>query len=257
MDPRRHNHLGLFNVSALRANVLTTFFVRMIFVKEFGIGKFFRKNFRFLYRLELIYDPESGYHPEIFEDKSSDILLLGYWQSFKYFENIKDLLREEFRLKSSSISKKNHELISEIKKEKSVAIHIRRGDYVSDNFFLENLGVCSLKYYLNAINHIVQRVADPCFYIFSDDPDWVMKNLKIDHRHYFVTHNLGKSDYEDFRLMNACNHFIIANSSFSWWAAWLADGIDKIVLAPDQWFVKDPMPIEDRIPASWIRISSS
>ncbi|MCE7055271.1 alpha-1,2-fucosyltransferase [Algoriphagus sp. AGSA1] len=253
-DSRRHNHLGLFNIQSPYTGKLNTLLVRMLFIQKFNIGKWLRKRLKSNKLLTLVHDPETGYHPELLQDAIGNVLLLGYWQSFKYFEKIKCELVEEFKLKEVPRDRENQSLNELIPKCESIAIHIRRGDYVSEEYFLKNFGTCSLDYYQNAIALIAERVQSPQFFIFTDDPVWVRDRLKIDYPHTFITHNLGKSDYEDFRLMSVCKHFIVANSSFSWWAAWIGNYLDKIVIAPTPWFVKDSLPQEDRIPNEWIKL---
>lgn len=254
-DSRRHNHLGLFKIRTPLVNRAKSFMLRLMFVNKWGLGKKLRK-FAKKQGLSLVHDPENGFYPNILDGISGNILLLGYWQSYRYFEDIKEEIKEEFQLKESPSDSMNISFLKEIQDSESVALHIRRGDYVNDPYFLENFGTCSLSYYQNAIKYITDKVKDPHFYVFSDDPEWVKSNLKIDFPHTFVTHNLGKSDYEDFRLMHSCHHFIVANSSFSWWSAWLGSREDKIVICPDPWFAKDPMKLEDRVPNAWIKIKA-
>jgi hypothetical protein len=95
---------------------------------------------------------------------------------------------------------------------------------------------------------------NPKFFVFSDDPEWAQDNLELPGQMVAIKHNLGTNDVEDLRLMQHCKHFIIANSSFSWWGAWLSVAPGKTVIAPSQWFRKDRSPSEDRIPSSWVRI---
>ena len=253
-DSRRHNHLGLFNIQSPYTGKLNALLVRMLFIRKFKIGKWLRKRLKSNQLLTLVHDPETGYHPEIFQNLSGNLLLLGYWQSYRYFENIRQDLLEEFKLKQAPQDKENLSLNEIIRDYESIAIHIRRGDYVSEEYFLKNFGICSLSYYQKAIALLAEKIQTPHFFIFTDDPTWVKENLKICHPHTFITNNLGKSDYEDFRLMSSCKHFIVANSSFSWWAAWIGNYLDKIVIAPTPWFVKDSLSQEDRIPNEWIKL---
>ena len=98
------------------------------------------------------------------------------------------------------------------------------------------------------------RVASPVYFIFSDDPQWTHENLDVPEPKYFISHNCGIADWEDLRLMSACRHFVIANSTFSWWGAWLGGGKDKIVVAPRVWFVDQSISTKDIVPESWIRV---
>lgn len=255
-DNRRHNHLGLFNCTAKKASYFQQKISRLFFVKKFNIGKIIRKKTSGIFPVTIVRDPESGFHPDLLKGSSGTVLLLGYWQSFKYFEVFKEVLIKEFSLKAPPLTKENIDLLEKITASQSVAIHIRRGDYVDIAFFLENFGTCSLGYYQNAFNYLNQRIKELEFFIFSDDPEWAEVNLSFIPRATVVKNNLGVSDYEDFRLMKECKHFIIANSSFSWWAAWLGESQSKIVISPSTWFKNDPMPLQDRIPSSWVKIGS-
>lgn len=253
-DPRRHSHLGLFNCNYKAITGFEKLFFKSLFIRRFSLGKYARKFLPYFYPFTIISDPESGFFPDILEGKKGRIFLRGYWQSFKYFESIREELLEVFRLKFPPQDPENLHFLNLIQNTESVALHIRRGDYVQIPFFLDNFGLCSLDYYKKAMNHMSLNLNSPQFFIFSDDPDWVQENLDLGKNMHFIRHNLMKHDYEDFRLLKSCKHFIIANSSFSWWAAWLGEYPLKIVLSPARWFNKDTMPIQDRIPENWITI---
>jgi hypothetical protein len=183
---------------------------------------------------------------------SNSVYLEGYWQSEKYFKDVEGIIREElnFRHKADAI---NSEFVEMIGHYNSVSIHVRRGDYVSNDVTNKVHGTCSLDYYNNAIDYIKNSEKKPYFFVFSDDPLWVKENLKIDDPTQYISHNINKN-YEDLRLMSLCKHFIIANSSFSWWGAWLSRNPDKIVIAPRRWFKQKECNISDRLPESWIKL---
>lgn len=175
--------------------------------------------------------------------------LLSYWQSERYFEDISDEIRKDFSFPAFTGSE-NMALSDKIRSTNSVSIHIRRGDYVQ----LANVkDICSLAYYKNAIRHIKETVKDPVFYVFSNDIAWCEQNLAMEEA-VFIDHNKGEDSYKDMQLMSYCKHNIIANSSFSWWGAWLNNNPEKIVLAPDKWF-ENTAGTKDIIPDSWIKIS--
>lgn len=184
---------------------------------------------------------------------SDNTYLEGYWASEKYFKDIKDIIFKEFTLKEKP-NKKNKQVLDKIKESNSVSIHFRRGDYVSDKKTQEYHGICSLDYYHKAASIIAGKIRNPYFFVFSDDPNWVMRNFKIKYPLIVVDHNTGKRDCEDLRLMSACKHNIIANSSFSWWGAWLNRNLNKIVIAPKQWFKEKSINTNDLIPKSWTKI---
>jgi len=184
---------------------------------------------------------------------SGDLYISGYWQSEKYFHSIIPIIRENFLFKRP-MSENNQKIASEIKSGNSVSLHIRRGDYISNETNLATHGACSLKYYDDAIRYISMRNKKLELYIFSDDIQWVKENLKIDFPHQYINHNQGVESYNDMRLMSLCKHHIIANSSFSWWGAWLCSNANKTVVAPKRWFVKTDIDTRDITPDSWVRL---
>lgn len=184
-------------------------------------------------------------------DLPDNTYLDGYWQSERYFSDIKEIIHQEFTVKTE-LSGKNIEIASAIRgSESSVSLHVRRGDYVANQRTFEFHGVCAEKYYRNCIEALYKEVTDPCFFVFSDDPGWAEKNLRLDSPAYFMTHNGADKGYEDLRLMSMCRHNIIANSSFSWWGAWLNTYPRKRVYCPDPWFNAPDMDTSDLIPDTW------
>ena len=186
---------------------------------------------------------------------SKNILLIGNWQNEKYFSDSKDLVisKFEFKLPLNAI---NSERLNRISQSNSISIHVRRGDYVDILSANKNHGVCSLDYYRKSIDYILSKIDNPTFFVFSDDPIWVEENLKIDEAHEYVTGNIGKMSYVDMQLMSQCKHNIIANSSFSWWGAWLNQNPKKNIIAPKQWFagVEKNSNKKELVPSTWTRI---
>jgi hypothetical protein len=181
------------------------------------------------------------------------VCLRGYWQSERYFEDVSDLVREELTFRASAVGR-NAETLKEIAACNSVSLHVRRGDYMTDPAVYAMHGVCSIDYYHHAVDHIRERVANPTFYLFSDEPEWVRENLDLGGSVRLVDHNGPEDGSEDLRLMSRCAHHIIANSTFSWWGAWLNPGPDKIVIAPKRWFADDSLDTSDLLPASWVKL---
>lgn len=179
-----------------------------------------------------------------------NVYLSGFWQKSDLFEEYKDVIKEEFTLKNK-ISKKNKILLSEIESSNSIAIHIRRGDLLSRPVAATEQPSSSDKYYYNAINKIKERVEKPKLFVFSDDIHWVKNNYKFDIPTTYIDND--GPDYEHFNLMSNCKHQIIANSTFSWWAAWLNIYQEKIIISP-KWWYRDPVKNESiiRIPQNWI-----
>lgn len=176
----------------------------------------------------------------------------GYWQSEDYFKQIANILQQELKSNFNPVlSEPNRYLLNEIRNSESVSIHVRRGDYISIQLNNSLFSICSLKYYEEAINYIKRKIKNPLFFVFSDDIEWAKENLRGDN-FIFVT---GNEPADDMYLMSLCEHNIIANSTFSWWGAWLNKNSEKIVIAPKQWYNgKLNKSTKDLIPAEWIRI---
>ncbi len=180
--------------------------------------------------------------------------LHGYWQCERYFRDYTDVLRRDLQINIPP-SPANAVILEEIGKSNAVSLHIRRGNYVTVPLFNSILGTCSLEYYARGMEHISKRVSNPVFYVFSDDISWAKENLKGNYSFVFVDINDAKHDYEDLRLMQNCKHHIIANSTFSWWGAWLNPSTDKIVIAPAKWFA-DPEKNKTAaylVPGNWTK----
>lgn len=188
-------------------------------------------------------------HWQGINDVRADSYLRGYWQSEKYFDQVGAQIRQDFSFKIA-LNGANQAMADRIGATNAVSLHIRRGDYASNP---NNAGVyrlCSPAYYQAAIAHIAQHVPDPHFFIFSDDMAWARAHLNMDFPHVFVDHNAGSDSFNDMRLMSLCKHHIIANSSFSWWGAWLNPRPQKIVVAPQQWFANGT-DSRDLLPSNW------
>lgn len=189
------------------------------------------------------------------ESAAAPTYLDGYWQSQRYFASIAEILRREFVLKAP-LDAANVALAAEIARAAghAVSLHIRRGDYVKDAHTAQYHGICSLDYYRAAVTYVAQRVGAPHFFVFSDDHEWVQANFDIGYPTTLVQVNGADRGVCDMALMKACAHHIIANSSFSWWGAWLNPSQDKIVVAPQRWFSGASHDTTDLIPTSWVRL---
>ncbi len=179
--------------------------------------------------------------------------ITGYWQSPYYFDAIRKVLLNDFQFKEIP-NVKNYSFINEISNQNSVSVHIRRGDYASNPKHLKNHGLCSPEYYHNAIEFICNKVENPAFYFFSDEINWVEENIKINYPAIYIKATSAEKDFYDLYMMSLCKHNIIANSSFSWWRAWLNKNPDKIVIAPKKWMAGDSIDTTDLIPGNWIRL---
>lgn len=205
-----------------------------------------------IHKRSYIKEPYFNFCADVLNAKNKNIYLYGHWQNEKYFKNIENIIRKEFTLKNK-ISDNNQKITNIIKNTQSISIHIRRGDYAENKETNQYHGLCSLKYYYDAIKKITKYIKNPNFFVFSDDIEWVKNNLKTKFPLIFVSGNNIK-DYEELILMSKCKHNIIANSTFSWWGAWLNNNQNKIVIAPKKWFNNSPNNIKDLYPKIWIKI---
>ncbi len=201
-------------------------------------------------RVLLCKESGHGFGAQFF-DQPNNVLLEGYWQSEKYFIGIRNLILTDFSFGTPATGK-NEALLSDINSTNAVSIHVRRGDYANTKAAREIHGLMGLDYYAEAIKQINKRVPDIKFFVFSDDPVWCKQNLKVPGSAVYVDHN--KDGAEDMRLMTACKHHIIANSTFSWWGAWLNPSEEKIVYAPKRWFANKDMDTRDILPESWEKL---
>ena len=174
---------------------------------------------------------EFGYDEKVFEQKSS--LLVGSWQCIKYFESQEKLIREVFNFNKPKDAV-NQKIAYEIQCKNSIAVHVRRGDFTYPGMASRRTVIDSAYYYDKAFELIYDSIDSPVFYIFSDDIKWAKQKFKGANI-VFVSNNFGASSYLDMYLMSLCKHFIIANSSFSWWAAWLSKNKAKKVIIPSPW----------------------
>jgi hypothetical protein len=174
----------------------------------------------------------------------------GYWQSEKYFKDIAKVIRSEFTVKIP-LSGANLKLADRIKGCEAVAVHFRRGDYVTNPVTNQYHGICAPEYYRRAAREIANQVPDLHFFLFSDDPEWVAQSVYFEYPVTIVAVNRSDKPHEDLRLMSFCKYHIIANSTFSWWGAWLGTHPGKIVYAPKKWFDKANLYIWDLIPEEW------
>ena len=215
--------------------------------RHVGRPRLFRKQ-PYIKEISLRFDPDILGLPD-------NVYLEGYWQSEKYFLGIADTIRQELTVKDP-LRGKNLEIADLMRSYDSVSLHVRRGDYVADTTTNQHHGVCSLDYYARCAAAVSERIANPHFFIFTDDPVWVRENLKLPYPSTFVDHNGPSQAHEDIRLMSACQHHIIANSSFSWWGAWLNKSAGKRVFAPKQWFAAEDVQTkaDDLVPGGWNRM---
>ncbi len=186
----------------------------------------------------------------IFDTLTDNTYLNGFWQSELYFESIAATIRNDFKIKSIYLT--NLDMwFTKIKRCNSASIHIRRGDYASNHAANAFHGLCSLAYYEKGVEYINSKQDNIELFIFSDDIEWCRMNFRFSNTMHFV---IDTTAYQDLHLMSQCQHHIIANSSFSWWGAWLNHNTNKIVVAPEKWFANTAIDTKDIIPKSWIKL---
>lgn len=170
----------------------------------------------------------------LLQNDPGDQYYWGFWQDHSYYDDYRDVLRKVFRFKND-LNEKNQQLYDEIEmSDSSVGIHIRRGDYLNNKKYM---GICDVDYYSKGITYIKSKIHNPFFYIYSNDMEWCKQNIVPiigENRLIYVDWNKGDNSYIDMQLMSRCKSLIIANSSFSWWAAYLNDR-DPLVISPQKW----------------------
>lgn len=178
----------------------------------------------------------------------------GYFQCENYFNNIREIILRQFTI-NKEISDYSKDIQNEIKSsQNSCSLHVRRGDFIN-NTNISIHGTCDIKYYKNGIKYLKEKVENMDYFIFSDDIEWVKENLSIENAIYIDSIE-KRLPHEDIYLMSLCKNNIIANSSFSWWGAWLNQNENKIVISPKKWFADNEMQKQsnDIVCESWVRL---
>jgi hypothetical protein len=245
---KREYKLDLFNISSQIAEESD---LKRFFPLERGkITRTLMRKLPILFSKLIANESGFNFHKE-FYSYPKHVYLNGFWQSELYFEPVKDILVKEFTLKNN-LNEQNLSLVHKIKNCNSVSLHIRRGDYVNRKESKDLHGNCSLDYYQSAINYLKSKNENIQLFVFSDDLAWVKENLKTNVQiNYVDFNNPGEID---MYLMSICKHNIIANSSFSWWGAWLNQNPGKTVIAPMQWFADPHTSTPDIYPENWVKI---
>lgn len=193
--------------------------------------------------------------PAITENLEGDYYLLGTWSTENYFKNIETVIKQEFTFQKLANSK-NQEILNHLLLEESVAIHIRKGeDYNNPRM----RGTCGTDYYRRAIDYMKEHLTNPKFYLFTDNKKWVEDNIQdIDYLLLDWNPTSGLECYLDMQLMSFAKHNIIANSTYSWWSAWLNANPDKIIIGPNQWFNPQNIDFSEKgrniLPPYWLAL---
>ncbi|MFT3735691.1 MAG: alpha-1,2-fucosyltransferase [Rhodocyclaceae bacterium] len=253
-DPReRHYALAPFLLPEKIVRADTTIFARgslqdriwrrvkqRLGMKQAGLPVFRERGFKF--------DPD-------FKGLSAPVFLDGYFQSPRYFESCAPLMRTRLlAARDEVLSEASRAMLRQIQSCDAICVHVRRGDYVTNPVSSRMHGLCGMSYYAEGLEAASEGLAAPHCFIFSDDPAWVRDNMRLQYPWTVVDVNAEDAAHEDLWLMSACRSFVIANSSLSWWGAWLGQHQAKRVVAPLQWFRSQDKDTSDLIPADWIRI---
>ena len=239
---------SFYDSQDLRAYQLDYFNIKAEVISQEALSKALRTNWFWMarkgwygtqrllpyYKKRIVREKEKFCYDPNMTETSKITYFNGYWQHYRYHQSHEAIVRNELTLKSQYLSKIS-KLLTEIDSSDSVSLHIRRGDYISDPRANERFGILPLDYYQDALKFIRQRINTPTVYVFSDDTEWVQNHLKLDSPLHFITIEDEARDVLELALMSRCQHNIIANSTFSWWGAYLNNNPHKIVIAPKQW----------------------
>lgn len=180
--------------------------------------------------------------------------LVGAWQSEKYFSDTKEETRKMFAFREP-VMDVSASLIREIHNCDSICLNVRRGDYVTSPIYSKTLGALGVEYYCRGIRYFLNKISNPKVFVFSDDLEWCKNQLHLDVPMEIVGHqHAGKKFGNYLQLMKSCKYFVIPNSSFGWWGAWLSDNPGKEVVAPEKWYKDVSYQNKDLIPESWIKL---
>lgn len=246
-DYELHYGFELERVFGIRLNLVNPWLAKIVNRKKNGWGI---RKLRSILRLKKSFlQDRNEFHftPEVYAPTSLTYYD-GYWQNEDYFCDIADTIRQHFNFKQP-LQGKNEEIAKTINTCNSVGVHVRRGDYVNHPV---HGNICDKNYYTKAVELIEKNIPNPTYFIFSNDINWCMEHLGIRNAHY-INWNTDYNSYIDMQLMSLCKNQIIANSSFSWWAAWLNKNEDKIVVAPSKW-LKDNPKASNIILSQWHKI---
>ena len=203
--------------------------------------------YRHLYPRNILVDhncPEDKFNADL------PAYMSGYWQSERYFKDYSQEIRKIFAFRLS-MNDQNLTTLDQILQCNSISVHVRRGDYITNPKTTAELGVTPMSFFRSAISCMTRKVASPRFFVFSDDQSWAKSNLHTCFPTEYIEHNHGSSSFFDMQLMSRCRHHIIANSSFSWWGAWLNPDPEKVVIGPKKWFA-NPKNLHNPCPPEWV-----
>lgn len=205
--------------------------------------------------IKYINEKQFHFDKQVSQEKAMFLVTNGYWQSEKYFIGAEKTIRSELTFTNKHSMEFYHYLNLIQKAENPISVHIRRGDYVHHPIFSQTFGFIGEAYYHRALELMNARQNQPSYFIFTDDQEWAEHHIPQHISKVFVKNSGEDADLDDLHLMSLCNHHIIANSSYSWWGAWLGTNLGKMVIAPQNWFKNKPdSDTKDLLPDSWLKI---
>ena len=249
---RKFQHTGLaLDAFNIRARLMNNSEQQRFSERKIQLARWFKKLIRPLGKV--FWQTQFNYDPAL-EILPAGHLLSGFWQTERYLHNMHQLrLDLVLKVPLSAPAQKVSEVIDAVE---SVALHVRRGDYLKDQKTITRHGACSQSYYQNAIDYVLEKKPMAEFFVFSDDPEWVKAHLKLPPQCTYVS-AANIATEEDLVLISGCKHQIIANSTFSWWGAWLNNSCDKIVVCPTPWFDDNNIVTKDLLPANWHQLAKN
>ena len=249
---RKSQHTGLaLDAFKIRGRLMNNSEHQYFSEGKIQLARWFKKLIRPLGKV--FWETQYNYDPSV-DTSTVGQLLIGFWQSEEYMHNMHQL-RLDLVLKAplSAPAQKVKRIIDAVE---SVALHVRRGDYLKDQKTITRHGACSQSYYQNAIDYVLEKKPMAEFFVFSDDPKWVKAHLQLPPQCTYVSEAHITAE-EDLVLISGCKHQIIANSTFSWWGAWLNNNCDKIVVCPTPWFDDNNIVTKDLLPANWHQLAKN
>lgn len=249
-DPLRNYRLDSFNISAsvlpTKKNSFAKRVVNKFLSEKNPIHRFFHQE------LPLVRENGFEFQANILQSPDN-IFLDGYWQTEQYFKPIANVIRQDLTL-AQPLPAELKASEEQIRSSNSIAVHVRRGDYASNPVTTAYHGLYPMDWYVKAAQEMEKELRDVHYFVFSDDYEWVKENLKLDAPCTFIKPSPDGKEAQDLYLMSCCKHNITANSSYSWWAAWLNANPNKKVIAPAVWFMGANSNTKDLIPANWLRM---
>lgn len=247
----RDFELDIFNLQEYRWATKEEIFDYNGNPKAFKVKKIIRKIRNTFYPKRLVIQQLNEFN-ETYLSIKEDVCFVGRWQSELYFKDISEQIKKDFSI-TVHFNEQIKLYANKIQMCNAVCLHVRRGDLITSVVYSSTIGVINIDYYNVAINYIKQQINNPVFFVFSDDIDWCKKNVILQDQTYYMDDTTsGKKAEGHLFLMKQCKHFIISNSTYAWWGAWLSDYNQKIVVYPANWYKDEEYNNKKMCPSSWI-----